>query len=208
MPTVNGTPAPVYDGIREGAAELALRRHGFTGERLQKLARKVANDSLRGRGATLGDRFDDLVSSLCIVGMQAAHRYDPDMVQTKYGQNGGEPFASYVADVMEHRIVDFYRKKSEGFADRRRGLDGLVTLDENIDTHPGKADTEEPDPKLLERWGTASLLLRKPMLKWDRMTERRAFAWQRAADAVDLDLEELFMITMDRAAKQIERTAA
>jgi hypothetical protein len=46
------------------------------------------------------------------------------------------------------------------------------------------------------------------MLKWDRMTERRAFAWQRAADAVDLDLEELFMITMDRAAKQIERTAA
>lgn len=164
--------------------ELALMRHGFTVERLQRLARKIGNDALRLRGATLGDRFEDLVSRLQMVGLQAAIRYDPLREQAHYGQNGGEPFASYVADLMEKRVDDYFRSKAEGFGDRRYGNDNRIVLDDDPD--PADHDT---DFEML-------------------VDDRRRARWQQAADATGWTLSEFVAITLDKAAAGVLRSAA
>jgi len=163
--------------------DLALMRHGFTVERLMKLSRKIAADSLRLRGATLGDRFEDLVSRLQIVGLEASRRYDPEREQLSYGRNGGEPFASYVADIMGKRVDDYFRSKSEGFGDRRYGNDNRVELSEDPD--PADHDT---DFEFL-------------------VDERRRARWQRAADQMGLPLSEFVSTTLDVASEQIEEAA-
>ncbi len=58
-------------------AERVLLEHGFIGERLLKLARKVANDELRRRGASLGDRYDDLIGFLVETALRTAERFTP-----------------------------------------------------------------------------------------------------------------------------------
>lgn len=126
--------------------DLALRRHGFTTERLMHLARKVAADGCRKRGAALGDRFDDLVSRLQLAGLQAALRYDPEREHRGYGTNGGDPFTSYVADVMDRRIDDHFRSRSEGFSDRRYGNYGEVTPTDQIEQQ--RADVEDAIERL------------------------------------------------------------
>ena len=154
--------------------ELALMRHGFSVERLQKLARRIANDGLRLRGATLGDRLEDLVSRLVIVGLEAAIRYDPHRRHVSYGRNGGEPFASYVADVMQQRIPDFFRAKAEGFGDRRYGFDGMVEL------------SDDPDPAD----GT----------EWEKyVDDRRRIRWQYQADSEGRELDEWIVLVLDAA---------
>lgn len=160
-----------------GAAELALRAHGFDGERLMKLARKIANDALRARGANLGDRFEDLVSRLQLIGLQQALRYDPEHAQASYGRNGGEPFASYLADVMEKRVTDFFRSKAEGFGDRRYGNDNRLVLDD--DPEPADHDTDFED----------------------LIDERRRARWQRRAVDEDWTLSEWIVISLDLCAK-------
>lgn len=164
--------------------ELALMRHGFTVERLMKLSRRIANDALRLRGATLGDRFEDLVSRLQMVGLQAALRYDPERHHASYGRNGGEPFASYVADVMEKRVDDFFRSKAEGFGDRRYGNDNRIHLTDD----PDPADHDTDFETLVD--------------------ERRRARWQEAATTVEWSLSEWIVITLDRAAKDVLRSAA
>ena len=159
--------------------ELALMRHGFTVERLQKLSRKVGNDALRLRGATLGDRFEDLVSRLQLVGLQAALRYDPERQQAKYGQNGGEPFASYVADLMERRVDDYFRSKAEGFGDRRYGNDNRIVLADD----PDPADHDTDFEALVD--------------------ERRRSRWQAAADTCGMTISEFIVTTLDIAAEQV-----
>lgn len=119
---------------------LALMRHGFTPERLMKLSRKMANDALRLRGGFLQDRFEDLVSRLQIVGMEAAWRYDPAVRHASYGSNGGDPFESYVCDLMQLRVDDFFRSKAEGFGDRRYGNDDKYDLSDDPD--PADHDTD------------------------------------------------------------------
>lgn len=163
--------------------ELALMRHGFTVERLMKLSRKIASDALRLRGATLGDRFDDLVSRLQMVGLQAALRYDPQRHHASYGSNGGEPFASYVADLMGKRVDDYFRSKAEGFGDRRYGNDGRVVLTDD----PDPADHDVDFEALVD--------------------ERRRARWQEAAEAMDWPLSEWIAITLDRAAKDLRSAA-
>lgn len=164
--------------------ELALMRHGFTVERLMKLARKIASDALRLRGATLGDRFEDLVSRLQMVGLQAALRYDPNREQLTYGRNGGEPFASYVADVMGKRVDDYFRSKAEGFGDRRYGNDGRIVLDDD----PDPADHDTDFETLVD--------------------ERRRARWQQAAEVTGWPLSEFIVITLDQAARDVLRSAA
>lgn len=164
--------------------DLALMRHGFTVERLMRLARKIAADELRLRGATLGDRFDDLVSRLQMVGLQAAIRYDPERHHATYGANGGEPFASYVADIMGKRVDDFFRSKSEGFGDRRYGNDNRVVLADD----PDPADHDTDFEHLVD--------------------ERRRARWQEAATEVSWPLSEWIVITLDKAASDVLRSAA
>lgn len=164
--------------------DLALKRHGFTVERLQKLARKVANDELRLRGAVLGDRFDDLVSRLVIVGLQAAMRYDPERLQLRYGVNGGEPFASYVADVMGRRVDDYFRSKAEGFGDRRYGNDARIVLADDPDPADHDTDFEE------------------------LVDDRRRAKWQQAAELSGWSLSQFVMITLDEVAERIVARAA
>jgi hypothetical protein len=159
--------------------ELALMRHGFTVERLQRLARKVANDALRLRGASLGDRFEDLVSRLQMVGLQAAIRYDPDREHVRYGQNGGEPFASYVADLMERRVDDYFRSKAEGFGDRRYGNDNRIVLADD----PDPADHDTDFEALVD--------------------DRRRARWQQAADTCGMTISEFIVTTLDIAAAEM-----
>ena len=159
--------------------ELALMRHGFTTERLMKLSRKIANDALRLRGATLGDRFDDLVSRLQIVGLQAAIRYDPQRHHASYGSNGGDPFSSYVSDLMGKRVDDYFRSKAEGFGDRRRGFDGMVDLSDD----PDPADHDTDFESLVD--------------------ERRRARWQQAADRKGMPLSQFIVTALDIVAEQV-----
>ena len=185
---------------------------------MQKLARKVANDALRSRGATLGDRYEDLVSSLCVVGLRAALRYDPETTHTKYGKNGGEPFASYIADVMNHRVVDFFRAKSEGFGDRRYGNDGRMTLVgdviEELASDRGDEELPEPAPSVPRprprpKWKDAAELLDEDFAEWTLVSERRVMKWIRAAETTDYTFQEWVVRTLDMASEQLlPRTAA
>jgi hypothetical protein len=210
--------------------ELALRRHGFTTERLMRLSRKVAADGTRRRGSALGDRFEDLVSRLQMVGLQAALRFDPEREHLSYGRNGGEPFASYVADVMDKRIDDHFRSKGEGFGDRRYGNDDRIVLAGDLSQRGGPAtgtkrkvhtdhdsgtyDREglrqpefdsETDAKRLVQYE----LEVDPELDFEKLiSEARLATWKQAADSVSMELQEYLVVTMDRASRQTLRTAA
>src|SRR5262245_38880327 len=163
--------------------ELALMRHGFTAERLMKLARKVANDELRLRGAVLGDRFEDLVSRLMEAGLNCAIRYDPQRRHASYGKNGGEPFASYVADIMGMRVDDYFRSKAEGFGDRRKGHDNMIDLMDDPD--PADHDT---DFEFL-------------------VDERRRARWQQAANAKQMTLSQFIVSVLDIASENVMAAA-
>ena len=150
--------------------ELALRRHGFTTERLMNLAQKVAADGIRRRGAALGDRFDDLVSRLTIAGLQAALRYDPEREHMAYGRNGGDPFASYVSDIMDKRIDDHFRSRAEGFSDRRYDNYGEVTPSDTIEQQH-RADVEDAVERLdsfsnIEWYKDAAAVEGLPLADW------------------------------------------
>jgi hypothetical protein len=71
--------------------------------------------------------------------VQAALRYDPERTHAKYGQNGGDPFASWLADILDHRVTDWYRSKQEGNGDRRYNLDNRIVL-------AGDKIEDDPDP--------------------------------------------------------------
>jgi hypothetical protein len=164
-------------------AEDVLAEHGFTGERLLKLSRKIANDELRRRGAFLDEsRFEDLVGFLALQGVRAAVRYDPERPQASYGRDGGDPFASWMADILAHRLTDWYRSKGEGHGDRRRNLDNRIVLSAMDDEYEVDADFD-----------FESLV-----------SERRLGEWQNAARAVDLAFADWVVITLDRAAKVIK----
>ena len=123
-----------------------LEQHGFSGDRLLKLCRRIANDELARRGAFLDhDRLEDLVAYLTLQGVKAAVGYDPEHRHVRYGQNGGrDTFSSYIADVLCHRVTDWYRSKAEGHGDRRYGFDNRIELDgEMAFEEPGDAFERE-----------------------------------------------------------------
>jgi hypothetical protein len=176
----------LQNGKTRPAAEV-LAEHGFTGERLLKLSRKIANDELRRCGAFLDPgRFEDLVGFLALAGVRAAVKYDPERHHTTYGRDGGVPFASWLADILAHRVVDFWRSKHEGHGDRRRNFDNRIVLSAMDDDADVDADVD-----------FAKLV-----------SEHRVLEWQRAARTVELPLEEWIAITLDRAAKVIRRAAS
>ena len=154
-----------------GSAEIALRVHGFDGQRLMKLAHAVANDYCRKHGAALGDRFDDLVSALLLAGCKAATKYDPARSGPNYS------FSSFLWDKMELAVEpDFFRRKSEGFGDRRYGNDNRIVLADD----PDPADHDTDFEHLVD--------------------DRRRARWQDAARIADLELRDWILIVLDRAA--------
>jgi hypothetical protein len=161
-----------------GRADAALREHGLDGERLLKIAHAVAQHELRTRTHHIGDRYDDLVSFLTEQGLNAAITYNPAL------SGHGYTFASYIFDVMARRVPDFFRRKSEGYGDRRYGNDNRVALTDTVD---------DPDPDA----------------DFDRiLSERQLLRYQQAARIRGTGLEEWVRITLDIAATQALRDAA
>jgi hypothetical protein len=141
-----------------------------------KLARRIATDAQRRAPAGLGGKYEDLVSFLLVQAMQAIVRLDP----TKLGPNYS--LASYICDVMEHRVPDFYRRKAEGFGDRRSGADNrIVLMGDKTEDFDANFDFEQ------------------------LMSDRRLAAYSRAAKIHGLELADWIVISLDLAARHAER---
>jgi excisionase family DNA binding protein len=134
-------------------ADEVLRAHGFSGDRLLKLARKIANDKLARLGGFMHEqRLEDLVGFLALQGVQAALRYDPERAHARYGSRGGDPFASWLADILDHGVTDWYRSKAEGGGDRRYNNDNRLVLDGDMGyEEPGDAFEREFDLRRAEQ---------------------------------------------------------
>jgi hypothetical protein len=113
------------------------------------------------------------------VALRTAIRYDP----ARSG-NGYKP-ESYLWDVLAQRLPDFYRRKSEGFGDRRYGNDSRIVLSAMDDDQP---DLDSLDFEKL-------------------MSARRVARWQRAADAAGWQLSEFICISVDRASREVLASA-
>ncbi len=174
--------AAISDQVANGAirtdAAKALLAQGFDGERLLRLARSVANNEINRRGSVLGDKREDLVGFLVLNACRKAPDYDASR------SGPGYTFASWLYDSMEHWADDFYRRKSEGFGDRRYGNDNRILLHEDPDPADHDTDFEE------------------------LVSDRRRARWQQAADLVGWPLSEWIVISLDKAARQVGRTAA
>lgn len=169
---------------RKDTGEQALARLGFDGERLMRLARKVGSDYLRATGATLDrHRFEDLTSFLVVQGLRAAITWDPSVKFRTYGSNGGSPAASYLADVMERRCVDYFRSKAEGFGDKRYGNHDRVVLSPMEDDADPDVDFELS------------------------LSESRVARWQRHAQSRGWSLADMVCFVMDDACDQFEHAA-
>ena len=118
-----------------------------------------------------------------MAGLQSALRYDPLRYQASYGSNGGEPFSSYLADIFERRCVDFWRAKSEGFGDRRKGFDNMVDLNDD----PDPADHDTDFEALVD--------------------ERRRARWQQAADSKGMTLSQFVVSAIDVVADDVMEAA-
>jgi len=161
-------------------AEEALRDNGLDGLRLIKLAHRITQDAQRRAPAGLGGKYEDLHSFLVEQALRAALGYDPAT------SNAGYSFESYLCDVMEQRVPDWYRRKSEGFGDRRSGSDGRLVLS-------GDRMLEEADPDV----------------DFEKLvSERRVARYQRAAKFRGWSVEEWIMITLDAAWRAAERQGA
>jgi hypothetical protein len=160
-------------------ADEALREQGLDGRRLLKLAHRITQDAQRRAPAGLGGKYEDLHSFLVEQALRAALSYDPAI------SNGGYSFESYLCDVMEQRVPDFYRRKSEGFGDRRSGSDGRVVL--------GGSMLDDADPEV----------------DFEKLiSERRMARYQRAAAFRGWTVAEWIVITLDAGWRGAEREGA
>jgi hypothetical protein len=103
-------------------AAQALEQHGLDGRRLLGIARDVSNRRCAASPFASPQLRDDLASFLVEQGLAAALTYDPARSKPGYS------FASYLWDIMALRTADFFRRKSEGFGDRRSGNDNRIVL--------------------------------------------------------------------------------
>ena len=112
---------PVATAVR---AEDVLTAHGFDGDKLLAYAQTIARHHVNRTASTLGDRHEDLVMHLVEVGLRTAVKYNPE----RSSSTGRYTFGSYIYDVMKRRVPDFYRKKAEGFGDKRKGHNDRIVL--------------------------------------------------------------------------------
>lgn len=99
-----------------------LARQGFDGERLLRMAHAVALDAQRRAPGGLGGKYEDLVAFLVLQALESTAKYDANRSGHDF------KFSSYLYDIMERRVTDWYRRKSEGFGDRRNGSDDRIVL--------------------------------------------------------------------------------
>jgi DNA-directed RNA polymerase specialized sigma24 family protein len=179
-------------------AEQALAEHGLDGYRLLRLARRAADDAQRRAPAGLGGKYEDLVSFLVLQALEAAVRYGPEYTRPGYS------FASYLFDIMELRVTDWYRRKSEGFGDTRSGSNGRVEL--HADPPPTEPDHHEHEStlELDSYWSRAAGSLSTPMHDWDVVTEQAAMQWVRAAHTTSQPFNVWVRRTLDLAARQLQ----
>lgn len=193
-------------------ADELLQQHGLTGDRLLKLARRIANDAQRQAPAGLGGKYEDLVSFLVLQALEATIRYDP----TRTGPN--YTFPSYLCDIMERRVTDFYRRKSEGFGDSRSGNNGRIVLaGDTLDDEPDPdinwsyvydEPTEKAEAHAYRHWAEARYALTEPMTSWQVVDEPVAMKWIRASQVVGVPFEVWVRRTLDLAANHQLRSAA
>lgn len=92
--------------------EQALERHGFTYQRLEKLARKALHDHCRQRGIILDtDRIEEALDHLLRVGERWAFDYNSALAN-------GQSFATSCYRRMIRRPTDYLRARH---GDERRG---------------------------------------------------------------------------------------
>jgi hypothetical protein len=158
-------------------------RHGFTPERLHRLAQRIASDVIAGRVQGIapiphiGDKREDLVSAMTERGLNRVLRYNPALT------NGGDHAQSFLSKHMEHAARDYFRRKSEGFGDRRYGNDNRIDLQDD----PDPADHDTDFHELVD--------------------ERRRARWQQAADRKGMPLSEFIVTALDIVAEQLEVAA-
>ncbi len=82
-----------------------LREHGLDGDRLHALVYRCLQSNLNRRGAYLAEeRFADCLDYLVLVAVATAAKYDPTR-----SRPGTYSFTSYVWDILEKRIIDWWR---------------------------------------------------------------------------------------------------
>ena len=126
-------------------AEQALAENNFDGTRLLGLARSCANAACRRLPYAPPGLADELASFLTEQALVATLNYDAARSGEDY------TYASYAYDVMALRVADFFRRKSEGFGDRRHGNhDRIVLVADPLESNGGLWDGgyDEVDERL------------------------------------------------------------
>ena len=82
-----------------------LREHGLDGDRLCAFVYRCLRSNLNRRGAYLSEeRFEECLDYLVLVAVATAAKYDPSR-----SRPGTYKFESYVWDILERRIIDWWR---------------------------------------------------------------------------------------------------
>ena len=186
-------------------AQDALAEHGLTGDRLLRLARRIATDAQRRAPAGLGGKYEDLVSFLVLQALEAAIRYGPEYTRPGYS------FASYLCDIMELRVTDWYRRKSEGFGDTRSGSNGRIVFTADLNDETGDYELTLHTESTLEadtHWSTAAGALSTPMHDWDTLSEAVVMDWVRASHLCGIPFSVWVRRSLDLAARHQIRSAA
>lgn len=119
-----------------GAAELALEQWQFNGQRLLRLAARVAHDH---RNLPVG-YLEDAISHLTEVGIRAAFEFNPDRALGFTYGSIDKHFEAFAYYRMRLRLIDWVRTTSNGNGFGRNGTLGRELL--VSDTDPG--DHESP----------------------------------------------------------------
>jgi hypothetical protein len=116
-------PVAPADLPRRPTAAEALELHGFTWERLEKLARRALHDRMRRRRITLdADRYQEALDLYVEVGARWAIAYRPELAR-------GVTFATSCYRRMYPRLTDYLRARH---GDERHGRPIMETPAERL----------------------------------------------------------------------------